>query len=55
MRCKKRDKETEDISFLKKIREGYIQLAKEKKFFIIDGQKDIVTIHEDILKIWNRL
>ncbi|MCD6223836.1 MAG: dTMP kinase [Deltaproteobacteria bacterium] len=55
MRCKKRDEKTEDISFLKKIRKGYVQLAKEKNFFIVDGEKDIVTLHENILKIWNRI
>ncbi|MCK4278329.1 MAG: dTMP kinase [Desulfurellaceae bacterium] len=56
MRCKKRDKEkSESISFLKKVREGYLKLSEKKTFFIVDGQKDIATLHEDIVKIWNKL
>ncbi|MEA1995829.1 MAG: dTMP kinase [Campylobacterota bacterium] len=60
MRCKERDKEkSESISFLKKVREGYLKLSEKKAFkkafFVMDGQKDIATLHEDILKVWNKL
>ncbi len=56
MRCRKRGKEkNESISFLRRVREGYLKLSKEKNFFVLNGQKDIATLHEDIVRIWNEL
>ncbi len=56
---KRREKERLDyhesrLDYLKKVREFYHREAKRNvlgKWYIIDGEKDIQQVHEDILKI----
>ena len=45
--------ERENIEFHRKLREGFLKLAEENKdiFYILDGQKDIDNIFNEILNI----
>ncbi|MBE9547271.1 MAG: dTMP kinase [Proteobacteria bacterium] len=42
--------ESEKIEFHKKVREGYLSLAKSEpeRFRVIDGTKDILTVHREV-------
>lgn len=41
------------IEFLKKVREGYLEMArKETRFHIINGERDIKDIHEEVWEIY---
>ncbi len=41
------------IEFLKKVREGYFEMAKkETRFHIVNGERDIEKIHEEIWEIY---
>ena len=54
----KLDRHEKDSKFLKKVRSLYQKEIKENilgKWFVIDGEKNIKDVHEDILKIINSL
>ncbi|NPA86380.1 MAG: dTMP kinase [Candidatus Diapherotrites archaeon] len=40
----------EKIEFLRKVRENYLKLAEEYNFLVVDGQRNPVSIHEEIVK-----
>lgn len=41
------------IEFLKKVREGYLEMArKETRFHVINGERDIEDIHEEVWEIY---
>ena len=43
--------EMADKDFFVRVREGYLQIAREeKRFRVIDGNRDIETIHKEIVK-----
>lgn len=42
--------ELSSVSFYQKVREGYLKIAEqEKRFFIIDGTKEVEKIHKQII------
>ena len=44
--------ERSGINFLKKVREGYLEMAsKERRFFVVDGTKEKETVHKEIIKV----
>jgi dTMP kinase len=44
--------ERSGINFLKKVREGYLEMAsKERRFFVVDGTKEKETVHKEIVKV----
>ena len=44
--------EQSGINFLKKVREGYLEMAgKERRFFVVDGTKEKETVHKEIIKV----
>lgn len=48
------DKHEKDLKFLKKVRNFYLKEIKENilgKWFVIDGERSIEEVHEDIVKI----
>lgn len=48
--------EKENMNFHKKIRQGFLELAKkEKRFKIINGEQDIVSVFEEIKKAINEI
>lgn len=51
-RISKRTKKTkfEKIEFLKEVRENYLKLANEKRFIVIDGEKSIEEIKEEVVR-----
>ncbi|HNR45162.1 MAG TPA: dTMP kinase [Methanofastidiosum sp.] len=49
-RRKEKDLYEENIEFQKKVFEIYESLSKKYKFIIIDGEKSVEDIHENILK-----
>jgi dTMP kinase len=54
----KLDKHEKNLEFLRKVREFYQMEIEENilgKWFVIDGERDINEIHEDILEIINSL
>lgn len=43
--------EISDVNFYNRVRDGYLKIAQdEKRFRIIDGNRDIELIHKDIIK-----
>ncbi len=43
--------EMSDINFYNRVRDGYLQIAKEeKRFRVIDGNRDVDIIHKDIIR-----
>lgn len=43
--------EMSDIEFYERVKKGYLELAdKEKRFRLIDGNRDVEVIHKDIVK-----
>ena len=54
----KLDKHEKNLEFLRKVRSFYQKEIKNKilgKWFVVDGEKEIKEVHEDILKIINSL
>lgn len=53
-RLKKYDRiERSGIEFLEKVRSGYYEIAKkEKRFVIVNGERDIEVIHKEVWKIF---
>ncbi|ABV33031.1 MULTISPECIES: dTMP kinase [Pseudothermotoga] len=48
--------ESEGIEFLKKVRKAYLELArKEKRIFLMNGEKAIEEIHSEIILIFEQL
>ncbi|MEM5790927.1 MAG: dTMP kinase [Candidatus Aenigmatarchaeota archaeon] len=52
---KRLDRHEEDLELLKKVRKGYLKLAKEnvfsKEWIVLDGEKEIEEVSEEIKKI----
>ncbi|MDP8267696.1 MAG: dTMP kinase [Candidatus Tenebribacter davisii] len=48
--------EQESMEFHKKVREGFLDMASKEpdRFFVLDGEKSIKEIHNDIIKIMNK-
>lgn len=43
--------EMSDIEFYERVKKGYLELAdREKRFRLIDGNRDVEVIHKDIIK-----
>ena len=52
------DKHEKDLGFLKKVKNFYLKEIKETilgKWFIIDGERSIEEVHEDIVKIISKM
>ncbi|MDI3472615.1 MAG: dTMP kinase [Thermotogaceae bacterium] len=51
-KAEKRDRiELEKREFIEKVREGYHVLSKDPRFVLIDGNRDIMEVHHDIVNI----
>lgn len=46
-----RDLYERDLSFLKKVREAYIQLSRKFNWIVVNGERSIEDVHNDIWRI----
>ena len=42
--------ESSGIEFFNKVRNGYLEIAKDKRFITIDASKNVEAIHQIIIK-----
>lgn len=49
-----RDLYERDISFLRKVREAYIQLSRKFNWIVVNGERSVEDVHNDIWGIVNR-
>jgi dTMP kinase len=55
--CRQLDRmEAKSREYHKKVREGFLQLAKEKKnFLVVDGTSDIEAVHQKVIKFFRNM
>jgi len=49
-----RDLYERDLSFLRKVREAYIQLSRKFNWIVVNGERSVEDVHSDIWGIVNR-
>lgn len=52
----RRDVYEKDYSYLDKVKEAYLNLAKKFMYIVIDGEKEPELVHEEVWeKVWNKI
>jgi len=49
-KLKGRDVNEKDLAYLSKVREVYLNLAKEKGWFVIDAERDVEQVHQEVFE-----
>jgi thymidylate kinase len=46
-----RDVNERDLAYLNKVRKVYLDLAEEKSWFVIDAERSVEQVHQDVFEL----